>query len=460
MKEENSMKRFVSVMLALTMVLSLVFAVASADEPRHLTIGVWWDFYYDSDDTSWEDNPAATGKDTDIMRFDLVKEIEEKYNVTFEFVNLTYAGVQDSINNSILAGEPDCDVYLTELGWGVPAVMNGLATDLKTVLDPDDPLLKHEDTVLNYVALEDGSATLLTVNGAEAQVSATMPLAFNLQMLQEANLEDPRELAARGEWTWDKFREYCIALTKDTDGDGVTDVYGYGAWIGDSLPYWYMSNGGNIAASPKEGLSSNEVGETLKFLQDLYVSDKAAYPIPAENGWDVCRWLYRDKKVAFTTTAAWILANYDDYNWDGQAESTLDFDMVFVDYPIGPSGNADTNATKIAAGNYWMIPAGVKDPKLVYDVFRAYWNWYHDDVELRDNPDELEWWYTTTSNKLDLQDWNFEHMKKMGEKEMVDFVNVVINDLPLLQFLNGEFTPAQFQETYRQTVQDALDQIF
>ena len=197
------MKRFLSVMLALAMVLSLVSAVALADEPRHLTIGLWWDLYYDSDDASWEDNPAATGKDTDLMRFDLVKEIEEKYNVTFEFVNMTYAGVQDSINNSILAGAPDCDLYMVDLGWGVPAVMNGLATDLRTVLDADDPLFSHGDTVLNYVDLENGAVSLLTVNGAEDQVAATLPLAFNLQMIQEANLEDPRDLAARGEWTWD-----------------------------------------------------------------------------------------------------------------------------------------------------------------------------------------------------------------------------------------------------------------
>jgi len=397
------MKRFVSVMLALILALSLASGVALAED-RHITMALWWDLYYDSDDTSWEDSPSAVGKDSDIMRFENVKLIEDTYGVTFEFVNATYAGVQDSINNSILAGEPDFDLYMTELGWGVPAVVNGLATDLRSVLDPDDPFLSHDDVVLNYIDLPDGSASLITVKGAEDQVQSTYPLAFNLQMLQEANLEDPRELVEKGEWTWDKFREYCQVLTKDTD--------------------------------------------------------KTAYPIPEENGHDVCRYLYRDKKVAFTSAAAWIMANYDDYNWDGKAETTLDFDMVFVDYPIGPSGNAETNSTKIAAGSFWMLPAGVEDPKLVFNVFRAYQNWYHDDVTLRDDPEELEWWYTTTSDKLDLQDWNFEIMRKMGEKQMVDFVNVVLNDLPLLQFLNGEYTPAQFQETYRQTVQDALDQVF
>ena len=453
------MKRIVATVLTLAMLLGMLGTVAFADEPRHITIGLWWDLYYDSNDTDWSDNPAATGKETDIMRFENVKEIEEKYNVTFEFVNLTFAGTQDSINNSILAGDPDCDVYMVELGWGVPAVMNGLAVDLRTVLDPDDPLLKHEDTVLNYTSLPGDPVYLLTVNAAEDQVAATMPLAFNLQMIEEANLEDPRELAARGEWTWDKFREYCAALTKDTDGDGVTDVYGYGAWHGDFLPYWCFSNGTNIASSPTENFSSPEVGETLKFLQDLYL-DGLAYPFPEENGWDVCRWLYRDKKVAFTTPAAWIMANYDDYNWDGQAESTLDFDMVFVDYPTGPSGDPETNATKVAAGSYWFIPSSTKDPKLVYDAFRAYQNWYHDDVSLRDDPEELEWWYTTTSDKLELQDWNFEHMMKMGEKQDVDFLNVFYNDIDWTGFYTGAYTPAQLQEQYKQVAQDALDNIF
>ena len=185
------MKKLTAVLLALVMVLSMA-VTALAEDPRNITIGLWWDIYYDSNDESWEDNEAATGKETDLMRFDNVKNIEDTYGVTYEFQNLTYAGVQDSVNNSILAGEPDCDVYMVELGWGVPAVMNGYAMDLREVLDPDDPLLTHNDTVMNYVALESGAVSLLTANGAEDQVAATYPLAFNLQMIEEANLEDPR----------------------------------------------------------------------------------------------------------------------------------------------------------------------------------------------------------------------------------------------------------------------------
>ena len=65
-----------------------------------------------------------------------------------------------------------------------------------------------------------GAVQLLCANNAENMVGSTMPLGFNLQMIEDANLEDPRDLVERGEWTWEKFREYCKVLTKDTDGDG------------------------------------------------------------------------------------------------------------------------------------------------------------------------------------------------------------------------------------------------
>ena len=454
--------RIVGLVLALSMLLSIVvLPTALADDRRNIVIGLWWDMYYDSFDESWESNPSASGKDTDIMMFDVVKEIEEKYNVTIEYQNLTYQGVKDSLTDSVMAGAPDCDIYMVELGWGMPAVANGLAVNLHDVLPEDDPLFTHDDIVLNYVDIGDGVASLLTIQGAEDAVGATMPLAFNKQMLEEANLEDPRELVKRGEWTWDVFREYCKTLTKDLDGDGVTDVYGYGAWTGDCFPQWLMSNGTYVAATATENFSSPEVGEVLKFMQDMYLVDQSFYPIPEENGWDICRWLYRDKKVAFTTTACWILSNYDDYNYDGKnPDGALDFDMVFVDYPIGPSGNAETNAKKVAAGSFYLIPTGVEDPQLVYNVFRDLHNWYHDDTSIRDDEDALEWWYTATAKDLDLQDWNFEVMNDMGQHVTVDFIAAVIDNLELREFLEGAYTPSQLQESKKQIVQDTLDQLF
>lgn len=49
----------------------------------------------------------------------------------------------------------------------------------------------------------------------------------------------------------------------------------------------------------------------------------------------------------------------------------------------------------------------------------------------------------------------------MGRHQMLDRYGSLGDDaeLPLRQFINGEYTTAQLQETYRQTIQDAIDGI-
>lgn len=41
---------------------------------------------------------------------------------------------------------------------------------------------------------------------------------------------------------------------------------------------------------------------------------------------------------------------------------------MFIPWPIGPHGNAETNAQKVTANACYVIPVGVEDPELVYNV--------------------------------------------------------------------------------------------
>ena len=453
------MKKFAALVLAVAMMLS-VCSFASAEEPRHILIGTTWDLYWDSTHESIDANPYYTGTVADEMMFAKVAEIEAEWGVTFEYVNLLYAGAQESINTSILAGTPDVDVYMVGLAIGAPAVANGYAVDLRDVLPADHPVLNGTDEVLTYIDTGNGAVSLLTANNKENMVGSTMPLSFNLQMIEDANLEDPRDLAERGEWTWDKFLEYCIALTKDTDGDGVTDVYGFGGWPEDYLCNLLMSNGTYIASTATENLSSPEVAEVLQFMQDLNLVHGVMYPVPAENGWDICRWLYRDQKVAFSPNAAWIMDSNKDYGFQQGADyPTLEFDMVFVEWPCGPSGDPETNKQKVTESSCYMIPVGVEDPELVFNVLYDLLNWYNYDTSIRDDEEALGWWYGVTAKDIDLQDWNFEVMYTMGQKQQYEMVNNLGVSLDTLGLINGNYTVAQYQETYKQTVQDAIDRL-
>ena len=363
-------------------------------DKREILIGSWWVQYYDSTHTSLEDDPSYTGDLAAELKFENVKKIEDKYNVTFKWVNLTYEGTKESINNSILAGAPDCDIYLVDTGMAIPAQVNGLATDMKEVLPADSDLLS--DQILNkYMDLGDGKACIIKRVEAQSVVEATYPLAFNKQMLEANNLEDPRELYKRGEWTWDKFKDYLKVLTQDTDGDGAIDQYGFAGYPPETFEALMFSNGTNIAATGTENLSSSEVAEALQMLQDLFLNDKCAFPY--ENDTDKMRNKYRDGNIAFWPSACWISANNKDYDV-ASPETNLQFDTVYCRWPVGPSGNPETNYAKnLTAGEFYIIPAGVKDPELVYNVLLSMWNWFDNDTSIRDCKETLSWWYGSTA---------------------------------------------------------------
>lgn len=414
-------------------------------ETRTIKIGTWYDHYYDSTNTDIHDDPSVSDEELAQKHFDVVKEVEEKYNVRIEFVNLTWDGIQESINTSILAGHPDCDIYEGDLGFLIPAALNGFATNLQEVLPADNGLFTDQ-TVFSQVDIgRDDGVYLFQSNSGEMLLANTYMLAYNKQMLDDAGLEDPNALYERGEWTWDKWREYLLALTQDTDGDGVTDVYGYGSrW--DFLVYnLTMSNGTTIASSDTENLSSKEVGEVLDFIYNMYNVDHVANPWNADD-FNYNQNAYMDGRVAFWIDAAWISSAND--------EANLGFDVVWCPWPIGPSGDEATNKFKnVSSGNAWMIPTGVENPELVYNVFYDWQNWYHDDVELRDN--DLTWWEDCA-----MTEENYEVMEYMGERGAFDLWNALGLEWDWSALLNGEMTAAQFQETYKQSVQDALDSFF
>lgn len=428
-------------------------------EKRIITIGTWWPQYYDSSHSSVEDDPSYSGLEVAHWKFDNVKAIEDRYNVEFYWKNLTYEGVQESINTSILAGSPDCDIYLVELNFGIPAALNGLATDLRTVLPADSDIFTDKK-VAQYLDLGDGKAHLLRKVELSSAIEATYPLAFNLQILEENNLEDPRELYKRGEWTWDKFIEYAQKITKDTDGDGTIDQYGYCGFHQYTFEQLLMSNGANVASTKTEQLSSADTGEVLQMMTDMYNTYKICYPYDfTDSVYENMTFQYREGNIGFWPGAAWIAGEHADYDYTGANGVTLEFDTVFVQWPVGPSGDQNTNGGKISAGEFYIIPAGVEDPELVYNVLYDMWN-YSEGKPEPDQTESLFWWYLVTGKEEKLQNENFDIMSYVGSREVFDIYNNLGFGYDFNSLIDGTVTPAQFQETYKLQVQDALDKYF
>lgn len=459
------------------MITSLTACNKKNAKNEEISIGTWWLQYYDSSNTSLDDNEQytkdmAAPEDTESdkaqkednrrayeLKFANVKKIEEKYGIKFFWDNITYSGVKESINTSILAGTPDEDIYLVEAGFGIPAQMNGLAVDLKKILPADSDIFTTQKNA-GYLDLGDGKACIFYRIDGQGAVEGTYPLGFNMQLLAEYNLEDPRVLWEKGEWTWDKFLEYCKVLTKDTDNDGQIDQYGYCGYEAETLSELLMSNGAVIAGGPTQTLTSEPVGEVLTMMSDMYNVHKICYPYDYEGDpSSSMRNQYREGNIGFFPIAAWIMSGNNDFS----ADSQLPFDVAFVRWPVGPSGNKDTNCGKNGlTGEFYMIPAGVAQPDVCFNVINDFWNWYDGDLALRDSKNIMHWWYEVTAAEKDLQEKNFNVMKECGSKVVVELGTNGTPGFyfPLQDLMQGLITPAQMQEEYKQQLQDALDTYF
>lgn len=99
---------------------------------------------------------------------------------------------------------------------------------------------------------------------------------YNRDMFAAAGISEPAD-----DWTWDDFLASAIALTADTDGDGVTDHYGVG--VEPSLyrlaPFVWQNNGPLVddPANPTQlGLTRFPSLVALQWFVDLQVAQGVA----------------------------------------------------------------------------------------------------------------------------------------------------------------------------------------
>ena len=386
------------------------------------------------------------------MQLDNVRALEEKYNCKIEFKNLTWNGVIESINVSILGGTPDCDIYMADLQFGLPAVLNGYAMPISQFADADSDIFTDQEvmTSLNVLGMDETYLFSQYYENTDAWM-----LGFNMDAINEAGLENPQDLYDRGEWTWDKFLEYCKVLTKDTDGDGAVDRYGYTGWWTNLFSYLLLSNGAQAAGEAKEGFSSEETREVLELINTLY-AEGYARPWDDKN-WDINNFSAADQEAVFWLGVHWV--EQGNFVHD---DGTTDFTIGMVPFPIGPHGNKDTNKTRVAAGNWMFIPVGTKDPDMVYDVYYDWCNWfgYGTRDDYKSYRDDTEWAENmmTSGNDMELSARNFDYLVEMSKKPYLDLWNAVGVDLGVhsLAVQDGT-TPAQLQEEHSVQLQEALD---
>lgn len=168
--------------------------------------------------------------------------------VTVNYYIATTDADKRSVNDWVAAFEkkyPNCDVEAQLSNTGKTAVQAQIAsssvgdvfflweTDAYNYAVTQEALMPLDSYLEAYeIDVSNIFSAIYDMGVVEGQLYMVMrdynhiALMYNKGAVAAEGLVDPVELDKNGEWTWEKYREYCEKLTKDTDNDNTIDQIG------------------------------------------------------------------------------------------------------------------------------------------------------------------------------------------------------------------------------------------
>ncbi|CAH2214392.1 ABC transporter substrate-binding protein [Tepidibacter aestuarii] len=249
------MRRLFAMALILVMTVSVLAGCGSTStektEEATKELTVWLPPIGENDKPVWEP---------------ILKEFEEENNVKINLEIIPWEGYPEKYATAIAAGEgPDVGYMYAEM---FPQFIKmGAVEDLTNYLTEKD--------MENYIYIDD-CKMLGGIYGLAIEAANPAVLYYNKDILAELGEEPPK--------TWEDFRRIAKKATKDTDGDGKIDQWGFSqGWganfFGDLNWNWYgflWQAGGELYNDDLKTVRFNdEEGlEAAQFLYDLKFKDK------------------------------------------------------------------------------------------------------------------------------------------------------------------------------------------
>ncbi len=282
----------------------------------------------------WTTDPNAPPKDTreeDTLAYR--QEFQEKYNFTITPVNLgSWQEYQEIVVSSIMAGEPAADVFIMDNRFIAAPLSQGLLYPLNTLESFDFTEEKWNPQVKEFMTLGDN-----TYGMASGKPEPRLGIFWNKRLFEEAGINPdlPYDLQAKDEWTWQALEDLAKQLTRDTNNDGVMDVYGISSFSVDFFRGCVFSNDAKFIGS-KDGKFYNATNEP-NFLEALEwgrsIYDKGYHmPRPEESNWDWFISTFHEGKVAMQCAEQYMVSTWQD----------MEDDWGFVIFPKGPKGEMMT----------------------------------------------------------------------------------------------------------------------
>ena len=282
----NMMKRLLCIALAVLMVLAITACTPENPNPttgnndptkpttngntsnskydfggKTLKVAIWYE----------PEIPTLGNTDSEDAWYYSLMHAAEEYNCEIEWVVDTQEAHFSNFIQKSLNGEVYADIMMCHSWNYVSLIQQGL-------LQPTTEYVNNAEDSEHW---EQGLYELNGENWGLMPVGEhyvpTYYYLVNTKLLNSLGLEHPQELARRGEWTWEKFREYCKAAT-----DPAKEQYGVACFMLASM--LKTSNDFDYAVLGDDGLYHNgftyettkDKGmEILELIEDMALEDKS-----------------------------------------------------------------------------------------------------------------------------------------------------------------------------------------
>lgn len=288
--------------------------------------------------SSWDINPA-NGKAVPVA----LEMFQQTYGGNIEFVSTTWDQRYDKLAALVAAGDSPDFFSAADLDTFPKGAIYNMFEPMDEYIDFDSELwsdMKH----VNDQFVFQGKHYVAAV-GTDAGVV----MIYNKNTIEENGLNDPQQLLAENNWTWDTFKEmmydFCDPEQDKYAIDGWWFVNAFNATTG--VPFIGMEDGKVV-----NNLKSGAIERSQEFLLDMYNNE---LPFPKwENGWQIFPSNIGQGKTLFYPCGIWCL-----YEADLSAFGEME-DIAFVPMPRCPDADAYYLPTAIDA---YSICKGAQNPE-------------------------------------------------------------------------------------------------
>lgn len=232
------------------------------------------------------DNFFVEEEDGDVVNDAIFKrnsEVEQRYNISFNFNLIDWKTGPDAIQQNVLAGDNTFDLWTsTHLSLG-NVLTGGYLRDWNDVstVNLTQPYYVQD---ANHAYSIGGHVKLLFGDFMDSNIKKAYVMLFNKRLTEEYGIEGLYETVDDGKWTIDYFSNLVKDIHNDLNGDTVydaNDFYGFGTDNYAMVDSWSKALGliaiDNSGDEPKLDFYKESTVDAYKKLYDLYFDNPGVY---------------------------------------------------------------------------------------------------------------------------------------------------------------------------------------